>query len=80
MKNAIYNFQRKYSRWGAVCPDTFMPVLMIGVKYGLPESLAATYRKWFLDTLSVPACFLQPRQRGILEIVEKMFECSLEVR
>jgi hypothetical protein len=33
----------------------------------------------FLDTLSVPACFLQSQQCGILEIVEKMFECSLEV-
>jgi hypothetical protein len=32
MKNAIYNFERKYSRWGAVCPGTFMPVLTIGVK------------------------------------------------
>ncbi len=32
-----------------------------------------------LDTLSVPACFLQSQQRGILEIVEKMFERSLEV-
>ena len=39
---------------------------MVGNRCGLPESLAIFYQKWFLDTLSVPACCTEHKASSTL--------------
>src|SRR2546425_6943257 len=43
MKNAIDNFQRKSTRWRALFPGTFLPVLMIGGKCSCLRAKAAHF-------------------------------------